>query len=315
MIDQQCGEQCDGSVNLDCQGSPTGAFVDCSATCTINNSGTCPTTTTTTSSTTTTTNEGGSTTTTTGAPTTTTTLADICPSLCGNGVINVECNEVCDGSNLNGQTCPGEDTGSLVCSADCKSVIDTGCTPPVEICGDCIDNDNNNVTDFEDPECCAGPQQFTTRLVRKARIKTKKGTTHLRLRSIIADSGLSVAPPNADMFLQIRQSGGDEILCARVPQDKIMKMFGAYGIWDKQGLITSAQGVQDMAVKTKKNGTVKFLAFGKNVRMPVPPAGDLLITVGFRNATTGDSSNVCSRVQAPFRTTSSGALVSRPQKR
>lgn len=53
-------------------------------------------------------------------------------TVCGNGVI--ETGEVCDGSNLGGETCvsQGYDSGTLTCSSDCASFDTSGCitSPP-----------------------------------------------------------------------------------------------------------------------------------------------------------------------------------------
>src|SRR3989344_5632062 len=49
-------------------------------------------------------------------------------TVCGNGI--VEGTEVCDGNNLNGQTCQnqGFGGGTLVCAGNCLSFVTTGCT-------------------------------------------------------------------------------------------------------------------------------------------------------------------------------------------
>ena len=114
-----------------------------------------------------------------------------------------------------------------------------------------------------------------------------------------------------EVFLHIREQNGPEVLCAMVPAGKFMKMRGAYKFWDKKGMISSAQGVQDMAIKFKKNGQVRFKAYGKRVRFATPQENTLRITVGFRNPAGGDDANRCSGAIEAFRTTSSGALVFR----
>ncbi|MBS3077161.1 hypothetical protein J4233_02715 [Candidatus Pacearchaeota archaeon] len=49
-------------------------------------------------------------------------------TVCGNGI--VEGTEVCDGNNLNGQTCQnqGFGGGTLACNAQCNGLVTTGCT-------------------------------------------------------------------------------------------------------------------------------------------------------------------------------------------
>src|SRR5262249_27496400 len=130
--------------------SPGGAFVCLDGHCVL------PSTTTTTTSTTTstaapTTTTIESVTTTTVSPTTTTTLpacltTAACPTgVCVNGTCQPQCTVDSD--------CPSSPTGSFVCT-------NNRCESGGEICGDCIDNDGDGLTDFEDPDCCGNVQTF-----------------------------------------------------------------------------------------------------------------------------------------------------------
>ena len=58
--------------------------------------------------------------------------------ICGNGAIDP--GEVCDGSNLGGQTCEsqGRGAGTLVCNADCSGFDTSGCGGGAPICGNGI---------------------------------------------------------------------------------------------------------------------------------------------------------------------------------
>ena len=58
---------------------------------------------------------------------------------CGDGIIQTTYSEVCDGSNLNSQTCTslGFYGGTLACSADCRSLVQTSCVTEGR-CGDGI---------------------------------------------------------------------------------------------------------------------------------------------------------------------------------
>ena len=93
---------------------------------------------------------------------------------CGNGVIDAECGEVCDGADVAGQTCAG---GTVTCAADCRSVDRTQCPAsapaPREICGNCIDDDLNGLIDFEDPACCSDPRRRHARESAAARAQER----------------------------------------------------------------------------------------------------------------------------------------------
>src|SRR5947208_2963251 len=85
-----------------------------------------------------------------------------------------------------------------------------------EICGNCIDDDGNGLTDFEDPACCLESSTFTMKL-KEGRLHPHGATTRLALRTVLARSGLAVNPLDDDVVLQIRPEGGTDVFCARIP--------------------------------------------------------------------------------------------------
>jgi hypothetical protein len=177
-----------------------------------------------------------------------------------------------------------------------------------EICGNCIDDDNNNLTDFEDPACCPARQSFAMS-VRRGLLRPRGATTRLRLKSQLAAAGLqSVNPLEEDVFLQVRAEHGPELLCAKVPADKFMRMHGAFKFWDREHRVASAKGIDDLKVKVRRDGSVRLSTVGKRVQMQAPSAGSLKVTVGFQDPVS-DAGNSCSTTVQPFRTGRRGGLV------
>ncbi|HJQ83519.1 MAG TPA: hypothetical protein VKA21_05550 [Candidatus Binatia bacterium] len=307
-----------------------------------------PTTTTLPSGSTTTSTTRAATTSTTRASTTTTTTIPSCDNpdlLCGNG--HIDCSEECDGDDFGDAVCPGG-TGELVCTPECTidfsrcpcgngvkdateecdpTAAPTGCAAnetcgPLsdsatacrcvaglqEICGNCIDDDLNDLTDFEDPACCPTTTTFTMSVTR-GRLKPRGGLTKLVLRSLLASRGLeNVDPRQQDVFVQIRQPNGSELLCAKAPKEKFMRMHRAFKFWDKKHKVQSARGIQDIKVKArKKKGGVRFRAFGKRVEFHTPASGALQVTVGFYDPS-GKLPNACSTQVQAFRSGRKGRL-------
>jgi cysteine-rich repeat protein len=74
-------------------------------------------------------------------------------TVCGNGV--AETGELCDGADLNGQSCQalGFDDGAVTCKADCT--LDGSSCSGTERCQDGRDNDGDLSFDCDDPDCAA----------------------------------------------------------------------------------------------------------------------------------------------------------------
>ena len=83
-----------------------------------------------------------------------------CKLECGNNLIQDAIGEICDGTDLGGKSCATEKgagfTGSLLCASDCKSYDTTQCVPPppIPLCSDGKDNDNDKLIDFPSDKGC-----------------------------------------------------------------------------------------------------------------------------------------------------------------
>ena len=312
------GEQCDGDIV--CGGSAEGVFlpeaeggpanfVDCDPeTCQIIETGPCPTSTTTSTTTTSSTTLAPVTTTTT----TTSTTAPDCAALCGNSIIDVECGEVCDTENFGGESCsPDSAGGALLCTDECHQIDRSGCTAPAEDCTNCVDDNGNGLVDYEDPECCSGTQEFAATL-RKARMRPKgSDQSFLRIRSALG-SNIGVNPMANQVTVQIRQQNGPQVLCARVPVGAMMKMHHGkvFKFWyAKNQKVVTAEGIDDLKIRFKKNGQARFGTQGKRVQFTTPNAGSMQVIVGFHDPTVGNQGNVCSAFVQAFRTGKKGALL------
>jgi hypothetical protein len=181
--------------------------------------------------------------------------------------------------------------------------------PAPEICGNCIDDDGNGLTDFEDPACCMQAQVFAM-TVRHGLLRPRGPTTRLKLKSLLAKAGLAdVNPLKQDVFIQIRLAGGPDVLCAEAPADKFMKRHGAFKFWDRQHRVASAKGINDIKVQVRRDGSVRFGAVGKRVEFTTPQGGTLQVTIGFRDPATAEAGNRCSTQTTAFRTGRKGQLL------
>ena len=148
-----------------------------------------------------------------------------------------------------------------------------------EDCGNCVDDDGDGRTDYEDPACCA---QTAAMQVKKALIVpgpagAMKG--NLSLIAILAQAGFAdVDPTRDDVTVQLRNQNG-ELLCANIAHQrwKHGSRRGPFQFGDPTG--TVAQGLRKMQIKVSKSGSARFLTAGKKMDLGRYARPELTATV------------------------------------
>jgi len=77
---------------------------------------------------------------------------------------------------------------------------------------------------------------------------------------------------------------------------------------DRNHRVASGSSLDDVRIKIRKNGEVRFRAGGRKVQLATPGAGALEFRVGFRNAQAGDEANQCAAAVKAFRSSRRGAI-------
>ncbi len=147
-----------------------------------------------------------------------------------------------------------------------------------EVCGNCVDDDGDGRTDYEDPACCTqtAAMQVKNVLIVPGPAGAMKG--HLSLTAILAQAGFAVDPTLDDVTVQFRNQNG-ELLCATVPHQrwKRAKHRGPFQFGDPAG--TVAQGLRKMQIKVQKSGSARFLTTGKKMDLDRYAGPELTATV------------------------------------
>jgi hypothetical protein len=177
---------------------------------------------------------------------------------------------------------------------------------PAEICGDCVDNDGNGLTDLEDPACCP-PGSGATLTLGPSRLAPHRGSAKLKLTGTLAPLTLRAGAAQ-DLFIQLRTDGGPDFLCARIPAADVVHR-GAKEIFEgaKQGVET-AQGIDAVVIKPMKKGGMALKVRGTKVPLRLPPAGTVDVTVGLRDPAAAEAGNLCATEGVPFTRSKKGAL-------
>jgi len=214
----------------------------------------------------------------------------------GNGVIDTECGEVCDGDDVAGQTRPG---GTVTCAPDCRRVDRSRCPAnapaPREICGNCIDDDLNGLVDFEDPACCAAS---VAGKLAKARLKARaNGRTLLRLRGSLGGAELAASSTTEDVFLQVRTQPGAELLCAEVPAGRFERLRHAFRFRDRTHTVPSARSLDLPRLHRGPQGALHARALGRAMPLDMPHPGTVQVMMGFADP----AATQCAPMKAPLR--------------
>src|SRR5262249_27243348 len=109
---------------------------------------------------------------------------------------------------------------------------------------------------------------------------TKRRGTTVTLRGTLADASLV---PNAgavaDVHLQIGPPGGPPLLCADLPAASLALKKTTLRFRDKTRGVASADGLDQLTLARKKNGSANLVIGGKGVALAVPGAGTLRIAI------------------------------------
>jgi hypothetical protein len=173
--------------------------------------------------------------------------------------------------------------------------------PPAEVCGNCIDDDANGLTDFEDPACCVVGVAGTLTL-KSARIKPAGGRSALQLHGLLPASAGASLPASSSVFVQLRREGGAELLCAALPVTASKRTLR---FADKGGAVAGARGIQKAVFKLTKKGTTNLVVSGKQVALASPSAGRVGVTLGFA----GPAAGQCAASVQEFRAVRKGAIT------
>jgi hypothetical protein len=166
----------------------------------------------------------------------------------------------------------------------------TTATVAPEICGNCIDDDTDGLTDLEDPACCgsAGTMQ-----IEHVRIVPHRGPSGLTLKGGLHGMDLGgLRGGERDVVLQLRDADGPTF-CARIPSATLVAGKRGLRFKDPRQSIASAGGVTLLRLDAARNGTVSLSAQGPATRFTTPGAGPLSIRVGFVSPEVGDGGSEC----------------------
>jgi ELWxxDGT repeat protein len=188
-------------------------------------------------------------------------------------------------------------TTSTSTAATPSSTTSTTTVAP-EICGNCIDDDHDGLTDLEDPACCGSAG---TMRIEHVRVVPRRGRSGLTLKGGLHGMDLGgLRGGERDVVLQLRGADGPTF-CARVPAASLVPGKRGLRFKDPRQSTASAGGLTLLRLEAARNGTVSLSAQGPATRFAAPGAGPLSIRVGFVSPVVSDHGSECAAATAVLR--------------
>ena len=168
-------------------------------------------------------------------------------------------------------------------AVEVSAVTPTTTLPSGEVCGNCMDDDGDGRTDYEDPACCT--QSAAMRVKKVVIVPGPAGAMkgHLTLAAILAQTAFAdVDPTRDDVTVQLRNQNG-ELLCVNISHQrwKRPRRRGPSVFGDPTGAL--AQGLRTMKITIPKNGSTRFTAAGKKMDLGRYARPELTATVRVGN--------------------------------
>lgn len=169
-------------------------------------------------------------------------------------------------------------------------------------CGNCIDDDGNGLTDFEDPACCTGSGPALS--LQRGLMKPSKSGSQLLLKGALA--GTLPDATATGLAVQLRSPANGELLCARIAAAGLRRKGKAAVFTDKKGQVAGAGGLASVVLKARKKGPAALTVAAKKATLATPAPGPTTITLGFGD---GAAPAQCAAVTPTFRAKKKGAVV------
>jgi hypothetical protein len=171
------------------------------------------------------------------------------------------------------------------------------------VCGNCLDDDGDGLTDFADPACCTGATGTLTVKPLLRILAKEDGRFYFQLGGLT-----DLETPETllgDVAVQLSQPDLGTILCARLPADAFGHRKKSHRFNDRKALIASAQGIRRAMLAPLPGGGTRVRARGKLVTFRAPAhLGPATVAVGF----TGENGPQCAAGDLVLRGPQNGRL-------
>jgi hypothetical protein len=153
--------------------------------------------------------------------------------------------------------------------------------PSSEQCGNCLDDDGDGLTDFEDADCCETPP--STLSVEQLRLRVDGDTSQLALSASALPSVTSLSPATHTLFIQLADDDDEPGLCATIDAVHFRGRKSKATFTDRTDGVPSAGGISAIRLQRQKTGAVHLKVTGSDVAFGTQATDHLRIAVALRS--------------------------------
>jgi len=199
-------------------------------------------------------------------------------------------------------------TSSTSTSSSTTSSTSTTTLPVPESCGNCLDDDGNGLTDFEDPACCGDTAPAVT-TIELLRLLPGVAASRLNLSLAPLPVVAAVSPATHTVFVQLVPDDGAPAFCASVDAVHFRAKGSKASFRDTTLGVPSAAGLSSVKLRRLASGNTRLTLGGVAVAIPTPDATRIRIGVALRALTEVGAPTRCVGRTVTVVQTKQGALV------
>jgi len=182
-------------------------------------------------------------------------------------------------------TSSSSSTSSSTSSSSSSSTSTTSSTlPPPEECGNCLDDDGDGLTDFEDADCCETPPGTLT--VERLTLLPIGAVSRIELAASSLPAVPSLVPSTQTLIVQLAPDDATPILCASVDALHFRTKRDRATFVDRSGGVPSARGITNARLQRLGTGLLRLTLRGARAGFHTPAAEQFRVAVALRSLVT-----------------------------
>jgi hypothetical protein len=140
------------------------------------------------------------------------------------------------------------------------------------MCGNCLDDDFNGLTDSEDPACCTAEPLTVTRT------RYRRGRSSVHIGATMPDGTFAgLDPRNQPVAVQVRNAAGEQVCCS-IPAEQWQRLFRrTFGFFDQA--LAICPPIRCLCLTLPQNGQTRASMIAGGVRPDSPLLSPTEITI------------------------------------